>query len=426
MNHLLTPVAALLGLLCASPALAQTVTVHAGHLLDPESARVLDDQAIRVVDGRVVSVTRWTAPRAGETVIDWSGYWVLPGLIDSHVHLADIEQSNNVAEPLLHSAAEIAYVGARNARVTLEAGFTSVHDVGSYRAFADVELRNAVNRGDVPGPRISAVGAYITVPGGGGEVTGLAPDVVIPADMRVGVVTSAADAELKVNYLFQHGADSIKLIATGAVLAEGTEPGQQELSEAEMATAVRVAKSRGSWVTAHAHGAEGIKSAIRAGVRGIEHASLIDDDGLALAKAGGVFLDMDIYDGDWIDEVGRRDHWPEGMLRKNTETTDAQRQGFAKAVRLGIKLPYGTDAGVYPHGRNARQFKYMVRYGMTPMQAIQSATTVAAQFLGWSKDVGALSPGHFGDMVAVGRNPLADVTVLEHIAHVMKGGVLVR
>ena len=426
MNRLLTPVAALLGLLCASPALAQTVTVHAGHLIDPESARVLDDQAIRVVDGRVVSVTRWTAPRAGETVIDWSGYWVLPGLIDSHVHLADIEQSNNVAEPLLHSAAEIAYVGARNARVTLEAGFTSVHDVGSYRAFADVELRNAVNRGDVPGPRISAVGAYITVPGGGGEVTGLAPDVVIPADMRVGVVTSAADAELKVNYLFQHGADSIKLIATGAVLAEGTEPGQQELSEAEMATAVRVAKSRGSWVTAHAHGAEGIKSAIRAGVRGIEHASLIDDDGLALAKARGVFLDMDIYDGDWIDEVGRRDHWPEGMLRKNTETTDAQRQGFAKAVRLGIKLPYGTDAGVYPHGRNARQFKYMVRYGMTPMQAIQSATTVAAQFLGWSKDVGALSPGHFGDMVAVGRNPLADVTVLEHIAHVMKGGVLVR
>ena len=426
MNHLLTPVAALLGLLCASPALAQTVTVHAGHLIDPESARVLDDQAIRVVDGRVVSVTRWTAPRAGETVIDWSGYWVLPGLIDSHVHLADIEQSNNVAEPLLHSAAEIAYVGARNARVTLEAGFTSVHDVGSYRAFADVELRNAVNRGDVPGPRISAVGAYITVPGGGGEVTGLAPDVVIPADMRVGVVTSAADAELKVNYLFQHGADSIKLIATGAVLAEGTEPGQQELSEAEMATAVRVAKSRGSWVTAHAHGAEGIKSAIRAGVRGIEHASLIDDDGLALAKARGVFLDMDIYDGDWIDEVGRRDHWPEGMLRKNTETTDAQRQGFAKAVRLGIKLPYGTDAGVYPHGRNARQFKYMVRYGMTPMQAIQSATTVAAQFLGWSKDVGALSPGHFGDMVAVGRNPLADVSVLEHIAHVMKGGVLVR
>ena len=426
MNHLLTPVAALLGLLCASPALAQTVTVHAGHLIDPESARVLDDQAIRVVDGRVVSVTRWTAPRAGETVIDWSGYWVLPGLIDSHVHLADIEQSNNVAEPLLHSAAEIAYVGARNARVTLEAGFPSVHDVGSYRAFADVELRNAVNRGDVPGPRISAVGAYITVPGGGGEVTGLAPDVVIPADMRVGVVTSAADAELKVNYLFQHGADSIKLIATGAVLAEGTEPGQQELSEAEMATAVRVAKSRGSWVTAHAHGAEGIKSAIRAGVRGIEHASLIDDDGLALAKARGVFLDMDIYDGDWIDEVGRRDHWPEGMLRKNTETTDAQRQGFAKAVRLGIKLPYGTDAGVYPHGRNARQFKYMVRYGMTPMQAIQSATTVAAQFLGWSKDVGALSPGHFGDMVAVGRNPLADVSVLEHIAHVMKGGVLVR
>lgn len=401
---------------------AQTVYVRAGHLIDPEQGQVLPDRLIRVENGRVADVGTFSPPPPGATLIDWSAYWVLPGLIDTHVHLADIEQSANVAEPLLHSNAEIAYVGARNARRTLMAGFTSVHDVGSFRAFADVELRNAVERGDVPGPRISAVGAYITVPGGGGEVTGLSPDVTIPADMRAGVVTDAADTARKVTMLFRYGADSIKLIATGAVLAAGTEPGQQELSEEQMRAAVEVARARGSWVTAHAHGAAGIKAALRAGVRGIEHASLIDDEGIALAKARGAFLSMDIYDGDFIAEVGRRDGWSAEILRKNDDTTEAQRQGFARAVKAGVKLAYGTDAGVYPHGLNARQFKYMVRYGMTPMQAIRSATTVAAEMMGRSKDVGALSPGHWADMIALSRNPLEDVTTLERVEHVIKGG----
>ena len=410
----------------SAPAQAETIYLRAGQLVDTEQGKVLPDRLIRIVDGRVVAVTPYAPPSPGAPVIDWSAYTVLPGLIDCHVHLADIEQSNNVAEPLLHSAAEIAYVGARNARTTLLAGFTSVHDVGSYRAFANVELRNAVNRGDVIGPRISAVGAYITIPGGGGEVTGLAPDVAVPADMRAGVVTDAADTARKVNYLFQNGADSIKLIATGAVLAQGTEPGQQELTEEQMRAAVQVAAARGSWVTAHAHGAEGIKSAIRAGVKAIAHASLIDDEGIALAKARGVTLDMDIYDGDWIAEVGKRDGWPADMLRKNDDTTEAQRTGFRKALKAGVKLSYGTDAGVYPHGLNARQFKYMVRYGMTPMQAIQSATVTSAALLGWSKDVGAISPGHYADMIAVSGDPLADISVLERVAHVMKGGELVR
>ena len=420
--HLL--LVAALGL--SAPAQAETIYLRAGQLVDTEQGKVLPDRLIRIVDGRVVAVTPYAPPSPGAPVIDWSAYTVLPGLIDCHVHLADIEQSNNVAEPLLHSAAEIAYVGARNARTTLLAGFTSVHDVGSYRAFANVELRNAVNRGDVIGPRISAVGAYITIPGGGGEVTGLSPDVTVPADMRAGVVTDAADAARKVNYLFQNGADSIKLIATGAVLAQGTEPGQQELTEEQMRAAVQVAAARGSWVTAHAHGAEGIKSAIRAGVKAIEHASLIDDEGIALAKARGVTLDMDIYDGDWIAEVGKRDGWPADMLRKNDDTTEAQRTGFRKALKAGVKLSYGTDAGVYPHGLNARQFKYMVRYGMTPMQAIQSATVTSAALLGWSKDVGAISPGHYADMIAVPGDPLADISVLERVTHVMKGGELVR
>ena len=409
-----------------SPAAAETVYVRAGKLIDPELGTVAADRVLTVRDGRVVTIGPWQGAPADGRVIDWSGFTVLPGLIDMHVHLADTEQTSNVAEPLLHSEAEIALLGARHARETLLAGFTSVHDVGCFRAYADVALRDAINRGDVIGPRISAVGAYITIPGGGGEVTGFAPDVHVPDAMRAGVVTDANDMRRKVNALFQNGADSIKLIATGAVLAQGTEPGQQELTEEEMRVAVEVAAARGSWVTAHAHGAAGIKAAIRAGVKAIEHASLIDDEGIALAKARGVALDMDVYNGDWTDDFGRREHWPADMLRKNIETTDAQRQAFTKAVKLGVKLTFGTDAGVFPHGLNARQFAYMVRFGMTPMQAIQAATVNSAALLGWAKDVGALSPGHFADMVAVRGDPLADITVLEHVEHVLKGGELVK
>jgi imidazolonepropionase-like amidohydrolase len=418
--------AVLLAALLAGPVRAETVYVRAGHLVDPERGVTDGPRLVKVDQGRVVAIGPDGPVPPGARLIDWSGYTVLPGLIDMHVHLADPGETNNPAEPLLHSAMEIAYVGAANARTTLFAGFTSVHDVGCFRAFGDVELRNAINRGDVIGPRMAAVGAYITAPGGGGEVTGFSPDVRVPDDMRAGVVTNPDEVTQKVNYLFQHGADSIKLIATGAVFAIGTVAGQQELTEAEMRAAVVVAQQRGSWVTAHAHGAEGIKAAIRAGVRAIEHASLIDDEGIALAKTRGVWLDMDIYNGDWTDEVGRRDHYPDDYMRKNTETTQAQREAFRKAVRAGVKLAFGTDAGVYPHGMNARQFKYMVQWGMTPMQAIQAATTVSAALLGWSRDVGALSPGHYADMIAVAGDPVQDVTVLEHVAHVIKGGELVK
>ncbi|MES2498472.1 MAG: amidohydrolase family protein [Pseudomonadota bacterium] len=415
-----------LALFVAAPAWAETSYVWAGRLIDSEKGVVLTDRLIRIDDGRVTAVTPYAPPPPGAALVDWSAYSVLPGLIDMHTHIADWGQTSNVAEPLLHSQQEIAYVGARHARETLRAGFTTVHDVGCFRAFTDVALRDAIDRGDVEGPRMSVVGAYITVPGGGGAVTGFAPDVQVPADMRVGVVTDAKDVRLKVNQLFQRGVDSIKLIATGAVLAEGTEPGVQELSEEEMRAAVETASANGGWVTAHAHGAAGIKAAIRAGVRAIEHASLIDDEGIALAKAKGVFLDMDIYNGDYIEEVGTKEGWPAGYLRKNRETTDAQRDGFRKALKAGVKISYGTDAGVYPHGLNARQFAYMVRYGMTPMQAIQAATVTAADLLGWSKDVGAVAPGHYADMVAVKADPIADIAALERVDHVMKGGVLVR
>ncbi len=412
--------------LAASPVMAETLYVRAGKLIDTEKGLVLADRLVRIDDGRVTAVTLWAPPPAGAAVTDWSDYTVLPGLIDMHTHLVDTEQSANVAEPLLHSGADIALLGAKHARDTLAAGFTSVRDVGTFRAFGDVSLRNAIDAGLVEGPRMSVAGAYLTVPGGGGEVTGMAPDVEVPAIMRMGVVTGPADMTVKARRLFQNGADFLKLIATGAVLAAGTEPGAPELTEEEMHAAVAEAARNGSYATAHAHGAEGIKLAIRAGVRSIEHASLIDDEGLALAKAKGVWLVMDIYNGDYIDQVGRRDGWSAEILRKNTETTDAQREGFRKAVRAGVKIAYGTDAGVYPHGLNARQFSYMVRFGMTPMQAIQSATTSAAALMGKSADVGAISPGHYADMVAVKGDPLADIALLEKVDHVMKGGKLVR
>jgi imidazolonepropionase-like amidohydrolase len=416
---------ACLALVLAIPAAAQTRYVHAGRLVDTVSGRVLTNQRIAIEGERVVAVERWSPPPAGSEVIDWSALTVLPGLIDMHTHLADFADSNP-GSTLMHSPAEAALKGAENAKVTLNAGFTAVHDVGTYRGLTDVALRDAINAGWVPGPRMNVVGAYITVPGGGGDITGYAPDVQIPPDMRYGVITSPAEAREKVRFLFQQRVDSIKLIASGAVLAVGSEPGRLELSEDEMRAAVAETAENGGYVTAHAHGAEAIKAAIRAGVRSIEHASLIDDEGIRLAKAKGVWLVMDIYNGDYIDTEGRRLGWPEEYLRKNTETTDKQREGFRAAVKAGVKVAFGTDAGVYPHGDNAKQFAYMVRYGMTPMQAIQSATSVAAELLRWEKDVGAVAPGRFADMVAVADDPLADITALERVEHVMKGGELVR
>lgn len=413
--------------LLATGAEAKTVHVRAGRLIDPEQGRVTTDQRIDMVDGKVVAVGRWATPKDGAEVVDWSAFTVLPGLIDCHTHISDgYESAADPAVPIKHSAAEAVLKGARQARVTLEAGFTTVRDVGVYRAFTDVALRDAIAAGDVPGPRMVVAGAYVTIPGGGGAVTGMAPDVPLPADTTAGYVRSVDDARAVADHFLSHGADFLKLIATGAVLALGSTPNALELTPEQMKAACERAAERGSYCIAHAHGTVGIKAAIRAGARSIEHASLADDEALALAKARGVWLDMDVYNGTWFEEVGRKEGWPEEYLRKGRETTDAQRVAFSKAVRLGVKLSYGTDAGVYPHGLNARQFAYMVRYGMTPMQAIRSATTEAAALLGKSGEVGALSPGHWGDMVAVSGDPLADVRVLEKVAHVMKGGEVVR
>lgn len=400
--------------------------VRAGKLVDPVAGKVLADRLIRIEGERIVAVTAWTGAPTDGPVLDWSTLTVLPGLIDMHTHIVDQEQTENIAEPLLTTAAEQAYIGAAHARATLMAGFTSVRDVGTWRAFGDVALRDAIDKGLVPGPRMSVAGAYVTTPGGGGEVTGIAADVGIPADMRRGVVEDVADTHRKTRDILVNGADFLKLIATGAVLTVGTEPGQLELSKEEIEAAVEEASKRGTYATAHAHGAEGIKVAVRAGVRSIEHGSLIDDEGIALMKAKGAWLVADIYNGDYIDEIGTKNGWPAETLRKNRETTDAQREGFRKAVKAGVKIAYGTDAGVFPHGWNARQLPYMVKYGMTPMQAIQSATTVAAALMGKEKDVGCDGAGCYADLIAVAGDPLADLGVLGSVARVMKGGVVYR
>ncbi|MEQ1780987.1 MAG: amidohydrolase family protein [Hyphomonadaceae bacterium] len=413
-------------LLWSVPAVAQTSYVRAGHLIDVEAGVVRNDQLVRIVDGKVASVGAWRGAPADGPVVDWSKQWVLPGLIDMHTHLAGDIQGSGVADPLISSEADDALAGAANASRTLRAGFTSVRDVGSWRAFTDVALRNAINKGLIEGPRMAVVGAYITAPGGGGTITGLADDVGIPSSMTRGVVKDETEMRDKSRDILRHKVDWLKLIATGAVLTVGTEPGQPELTEAEMRIAVEEAKRYGVKVTAHAHGAEGAKLAIRAGVASIEHGSLLDAEALDMMKKAGVYLVADIYNGDYIEEVGTRDGWPEETLRKNRETTDTQREVFRLAIKKGVKIAYGTDAGVYPNGLNARQFRNMVKYGLTPMQAIQSASLWAADLIGWPKQVGAISTGHWADMVAVSADPLADISVLENVTHVMKGGVVVR
>jgi imidazolonepropionase-like amidohydrolase len=414
---------ALASALAAPVHAAQRTVVHAGHLLDVDSGRMLTDQAVSIEAGKVVAVQPWSADATkGARVLDWSAWTVVPGLMDMHTHIAEEAETADIAAPLKISPAQQAFIGAMNARKTLQAGFTTVRDVGVYRGFADIALRDAINAGEIPGPRMFVAGAYITAPGGGGEITGLPAGTVVPPEFRQGVSKGVDDVRRHVDRALDHGADLIKVIATGAVLANGTEPGKPEYTEAEIRAAVVEAAKRGKFVAAHAHGAEGIKRAIRAGVRSIEHGSLIDDEGIALLVQHGTWLVADIYDGDYIEEIGTRDHWSPEILRKNEDTTLAQREGFRKAVKAGVHLAFGTDAGVYPHGQNARQFAYMVRWGMTPLQAIRSATIDAARLLGKQRELGSIAPGKAADLVAVGCDPLHDVDCLRQIRGVIKAG----
>jgi imidazolonepropionase-like amidohydrolase len=403
--------------------------VRAGRLLDVRAGEVRPSQSIVVRDGRIESVGPDDGAAPDGTVIDLRSHTVLPGLIDCHTHLVgEVESGHGYAALVQRSAAQEALSGVRNARETVMAGFTTVRDVGTFRAFVDVALRDAIDRGDVVGPRMRCAGAYVTCPGGGGDVTGLAPDVdaVVPRDLRFGVVRTVDEVRDAVRRLLHGGADLIKVIATGAVLTEGTVPGAPELTEAEIRAAVDEAEPYGAHVAAHAHGAEGIKRAVRAGARSVEHGSLMDEEAIAMLVERGTYLVADLWDGDWIAEQGSRDGWSQEVLRKNAATTQAQRDGFRRCVAEGVRLAFGTDSGVYPHGMNARQFAVMVEHGMTPMAAIRSATVVAAELLGWEDRVGSIAPGRFADLVAVEGDPLADVGALEDVAVVIKGGVVLK
>jgi imidazolonepropionase-like amidohydrolase len=406
--------------------MADSLVIRGAGLVDVDAGERLDGHLLLVRDGLVEAILRDDEPMPDDArALDLTGYTVMPGLIDCHSHLiGDMEFAGIPATTT--TAAQEAMTGVRNAKATLDAGFTSVRDVGTYRAFVDAALRDAIDAGWLPGPRMQCAGAYVTSPGGGGEVTGLALDVTLPADLRFGVVRSPAEARQKVRELVGGGADLIKLIVTGAVLTRGTHPDVIELDEATVRAAVEEAAAHGVFVAAHAHGTEGIKVAIRAGVRSIEHGSLIDDEGIAMLADTGTYWVADIYDGDWIEEVGTRDSWPAETLEKNRQTTDAQREGFRKAVAAGVRLAYGTDSGVYPHGLNARQLPYLVRYGMTSAEALRSATVVAAELMGWGDRVGRLAPGFAADVVAVAGDPLADVGVLTDVPIVMKGGIVVK
>jgi imidazolonepropionase-like amidohydrolase len=407
------------------------ILVRAGTLLDVETGEAHRARVVAVRGDRIESVLPDEGRYEQATrVIDLSRHTVMPGLIDTHAHLIgrDEDETGSVDYALLlgRTGAQEALTGVRNARSTLLAGFTTVRDVGTFRAHVDVAVRDGIEAGWFVGPRMQCAGAYVTVSTGGGDIPPVAPDVVVPRELRFGVANSADEVRQRVREILHGGADLIKVIATGAVMTRGTTPGAPEFSEDEIRAAVDEAAMYEVFVAAHAHGAEGIKRAVRAGVRSIEHGSLMDDEAIDLMAERGTYLVADIFNGDWIAEVGRRHRWPEEILRKNDETTDAQREGFTKAVKAGVRIAYGTDSGIYPHGMNARQFPYMVRYGMTPMQAIQSATLVAARMMGWDERLGSIAPGRSADLVAVEGDALEDVGRLTDVSFVMKGGDVVK
>jgi imidazolonepropionase-like amidohydrolase len=406
---------------------AERLVVIAGRLVDVAAGDVLRDRALLIDGDRIEDVVPASEAPAGVRTVDLSGRTVLPGLIDCHAHLiGEMDDGRGYASLVNRSSAQEALTGVTNALATLRGGVTTVRDVGTFYAFVDLALREAIEEGRIAGPRMMCAGAYVTCPGGGGDITGLPPDVPVPDELRVGVSSGAEEVRENVRRIFDAGADFIKVLATGAVLTSGTNPGEPELTEDEIRAAVEEAEARGTHVAAHAHGAEGAKRAIRAGARSIEHASLIDDETIDLMVDRGTYLVADMFDGDWMIQEGPRLGYSEEVLRKTEMTNDAQRGNFAKAVNVGVKIAFGTDSGIFPHGMEAKNLAFHVRFGQTPMEAIRSATMISAELMGWEDKVGSLRSGRYADLIAVDGDPLDDVTVLEDIPFVMKGGEVVK
>jgi imidazolonepropionase-like amidohydrolase len=412
---------AALTVLFTTLASAQLSAVKAGRLIDPDAGTVLTDQIILIREGKIESVGKGLPIPADFKVIDLSKMTVLPGLIDCHTHVADAGDAEPM-DVLKHTASEIVLAAIPNARKMLLSGFTTVRDVGTYRALNDVALRDAIAKGYVVGPRMYVAGAYITITGGAGAMTGMAPDIQLPWDLHYGEANSPWEVRQKVRLLAHDGVDLIKILSSGAVLTHGSNPNSVEFTPEELRAAVDEASHFGLKVASHAHSAQGIKNAILAGVASVEHATMIDDEGIALAKAHGTYLDMDIYDEECIQQAGREGKEPPDFLQHDAELGQIQRDNFRKAVKAGVKMSFGTDAGVCPYGTSGKQFAFMVKYGMTPMQAIQAATTNAADLLGHSDVLGSIKPGKCADIVAVSGDPLQDISVLENVQFVMKEG----
>ena len=405
-------------------AAAETVVVTADRMVDVLAGRVVEEPVVVITDGRIASVVGRGGARPvipdGARRIDLPGKTILPGLIDMHVHLAGSARIRGYRS-FEYTDSFWPTLGVVNARAMLEAGFTTVRNLGS-SDYADVALKQGIDGGFYPGPRIVPATWSFGATGGHCGGGNLLPPKYKELTERGANGPEAVRYQVRENRKF--GAEVIKVCATGGVFSKNTEPGQQQMTEAELRAAAEEAHMLGLKVAAHAHGAEGIKAAIRGGIDTIEHASLIDAEGIRLAKERGTWLSMDIFNTEFTQTEGKATGALEENLRKDREVAQIQRDNFRAAHRAGVKMVFGSDAGVMPHATAGGQFRYMVQYGMTPIEAIQAATRNAAQALGRERDVGAIAVGRFGDIIAVDGDPLTDIRALEDVDVVIKGGKL--
>jgi imidazolonepropionase-like amidohydrolase len=398
------------------------VVIHAGHVLDVKTGKTLTDHMILIEDGKIVSVQDAANAKspAGAARIELPNATLLPGLIDAHTHLTMDPKFGY--EELGISVPRQTLTGAKNARVTLQAGFTTVRNVAA-EGYSDVALRDAINAGDVPGPRMLVSGPPLSITGGHGDQN-LLPFAYHAKSESICDSPWACRAQVREN--IKYGSDLIKIMASGGVLSKGDDPQASQFTLEEMKAIVDEAHRLGRKVAAHAHGAQAIVWASEAGVDSIEHGSYIDDTGIAEMKKNGTYLVPTLYLGDWFLVNAEKNHVPDFLMVKAKAVIPAARQNIAHAFASGVRVAFGTDAAVYPHGLNAHEFAVMVKLGLTPLQAIQASTINAADLLGWSGKVGSLEPGAWADVIAVDGDPLKDVTVLEHVKFVMKGGEVVR
>jgi imidazolonepropionase-like amidohydrolase len=400
--------------------------IKAGRLLDVEKGTVLTNQLILIDHDTIKAIGANINIPAGAKIIDLSNATVLPGLIDCHTHLTQNPGGNYYDDLFRKTPIDFAILAHIYAKRTLDAGFTTCRDVGS-TAFMDVALRNAINNGDIPGPRICAATFFIGSTGSHGDINGFSPYLQFNDSKQFrGVADGIEEVRAQVRFNIKYGADVIKFGASAGVLSEEERVGAPQYTQEEMNAIVDEAKLWGKKACAHAHGTLAIKMAVKAGVASIEHGSLLDDEAIQLMKEHGTYLDADIYNDDYILSEYAKFGTPQKIIEKEKLVGKAQRLSFQKAVKAGVKITFGTDAGVYPHGLNARQFKYMVKFGLSPMQAIQAATINASDLLGWKNKVGSLAPGKYADIIAVKNDPLTDITTLEQVPFVMKGGVVYK